>query len=413
MSLGLRVTATQHQYPFQLSTNELLAHKNFLDDYKEEISSSMYESAKLYSPDLNLIYQQPELKPYLRTNLLEFLLKISIKTKVSNGIFFQSVRIFDRYCSKRIVLKDQVQLVLVTCLWLSAKTYGGCNHIINNTNVPTGGRFDGPNPRARIPRLSELAQLCGTNSCDDSLIFDENMIIQMERHILNTLNWDVCEPQLNNWLLNFYENNYLQFEQSLQFNEKCEIINLKKFLSEISIFEHKLIELHPSQLSHIILEILSTNTSYQQSFQSDLLYPSTLTPDQITYYKNLILDKILSTSDSILNYYFQFKGVKSFYNNLLTSVLKSDSTSIYNTPSKSTNSLLNITNSSSPAHSPIMAKRPALPTPPNSRRGSPAGTTDQTKLKIMNSNHVPHPHYHHVVMNDGGYSPPLTPVDQL
>lgn len=411
MSLGLRVTAKQHQYPFQLSTSELIAHKNFLDDYKEEISTSLYEAAQLYTPDLNLIYQQPELKPYLRTSLLEFLLKISIKTKVTSGVFYQSVRIFDRYCSKRIVLKDQVQLVLVTCLWLSAKTYGGCNHIINNTNVPTGGRFNGPNPRARIPRLSELAQLCGTNSCDDSLIFDENMIIQMERHILNTLNWDVCEPQLNNWLLNFYENNLIQFEQSVEFSEKCEIINLKKFLSELSIFEQKLIELHPSQLSAIILNILSTHTSYSQPFESDLLSPSLLTHDQLTYYKNLILDKILSTSDSILNYYFQFKGVKNFYNNLLTSILKADSqSSIYNTPSKSsTNSLLNINNNNStPANSPIMAKRPVLPTPPNSRRGSPAGVNDQTKLKIMKNGHSS---THH--LNNGGYSPPLTPIDQL
>lgn len=390
MSLGLKVTAKPKEYPFQLSTNELLTHKNFLEDYKEELSTSFYESAKLYAPDLNLIYQQPELKPYLRTSLLEFLLKISIKTKVTNGVFLQSVRIFDRYCSKRIVLKDQVQLVLVTCLWLSAKTYGGCNHIINNTNVPTGGRFHGPNPRARIPRLSELAQMCGNNS-DNTLIFDGNMIVQMERHILNTLNWDICEPQLNNWLLNFYENNLIQFEDKPEFESKCEIINLKKFLSEISIFEHKLIELHPSQLSLVILSILSDYTKTELT--SDLIIPLTFSTDQLKYYQNLILDKILSTSDSLLNYYFQFKGVKKFYNQLLTSLLKQDSQTIYSTPSKSNSSLL----FSTPVNSPIVAKRPQLPTPPNSRRGSPAGMgqdNQTTKLKIMNS-----------------YSPPLTPMD--
>ncbi|CCH41111.1 G1/S-specific cyclin CLN1 [Wickerhamomyces ciferrii] len=398
MALGLRVTATQKEYPFELSTNELLAHKLFLQDYKEEISQSMYDTAQIYKPDLNLINQQPELKPYLRTNLLEFLLKISIKTKVTTGIFYQSVRIFDRYCSKRIVLKDQVQLVLVTCLWLSAKTYGGCNHIINNTNVPTGGRFQGPNPRSRIPRLSELAQLCGKNSYDHSLIFDENMIIQMERHILNTLNWDVCEPQLNNWLMNFYENNYIQFENLPEFKTKCDIINLKKFLAEISIFEQKLIKLHPSQLSYIIFQILGDY--FHETFESDLLFPINMSTDQISYYKNLILDKILTTSDSILNHYFQQQGIRQFYNNLLTLLIRSDSSStIYKTPSKSS-SISSFSIATPPSYSPNFTKKPMLPTPPTSRRGSPAGVfiDHNNKLKIM---------------NNPGFSPPLTPVDQL
>nr|CAI6678899.1 BPK_HP1_G0043350.mRNA.1.CDS.1 [Saccharomyces cerevisiae] len=38
------------------------------------------------------------------------------------------------------------------------------------------------------------------------------MFIQMERHILDTLNWDVYEPMINDYILNVDENCLIQYE---------------------------------------------------------------------------------------------------------------------------------------------------------------------------------------------------------
>jgi hypothetical protein len=338
--MGLTVTAKQQPYHFELSTSELLAHSQVLQEYREELSHSLYTKATMYKPDLGLIKQQPELKPSLRGPILEFLLHLSIKTKVTTGIYYQAVRIFDRYSSKRVVLREQLQLVLATCLWLSAKTYGGCNHIINNTTVPTGGRFHGPNPRARIPRLNELCLLC-----NDDQKYDEGMFIQMERHILDTLNWNITEPLLFNWILNFYENNLIQFEQH-QLDDKICIINIKKFLAESSLFELKLMELHPSQLAQVILNIMSMHTS--QTFQSELDFLQPLNKEHLLHYTQILCDTVLQLPDSIVQYYKGHQGVSLMYDKIVKHCIKVDTD--FNTPIK------------------------MLPTPPSSRRGSPVGT---------------------------------------
>ena len=220
---GFIVTAKQTYYPIELSNSELLSHFNTIKEYNEDITFDCISHFKKFRPDVKLIDQQPEMIPQLtRQSMITFLYKISILSKVTNGIFYHATRLYDRYCSKRIVLRDQAKLVLASCLWLAAKTYGGCNHVINNYVIPTGGRFYGPNPRARIPRLSELVHYCNnekntndTNSNNlgnNNNLFDESMFCQMELHILDTLNWNVYEPMINDLILNVDENCLIQYE---------------------------------------------------------------------------------------------------------------------------------------------------------------------------------------------------------
>ncbi len=115
-------------------------------------------------------------------------------------------------------MKQQQKLVAATCLWMVAKSYGGCNHIINNEVVATNGRFRGPVMRARIPRLKELVQIIQQfnkqesmkrnspiENSDDMLCVDEQMLKQMEKHILDTLQWEIIEPLLSEYIMNVDE----------------------------------------------------------------------------------------------------------------------------------------------------------------------------------------------------------------
>lgn len=389
-SLGLRVTAQQKPYSFELSNNEISLHYNTISEYQEELTDCIIQSNTFHKPDLALISQQPELEEELRTALLEYLFRVAIKTKVTNGIFVGAVKLFDRYCSKRIVLRNQIQLVLLTCLWLSAKTLGGCNHIINNTNVPTGGRFLGPNPRARIPRLSELVQLTSASSN-----FDQGMFIQMERHILNTLNWDLTDAELQDWVLTSEEMNYMQMEEN---SLEHDIVILKNFLMDLSLFEMKLIELQPYEITCLIYQILECFFNFKLQLQSNLKIPEVRMNANSIKYQNMFISKIIELVDAnsvIMNHYTSKHTIISKFISFITTSTSPIAAAAVASPQYPI----------SPLDSPSSGKHYQIgqhdhqstsmldlsrgqnnfqyflpPSPPSSRRGSPVGTHSSFKI---------------------------------
>ncbi|EDO17363.1 hypothetical protein Kpol_1060p19 [Vanderwaltozyma polyspora DSM 70294] len=275
-----------------------------------------------------------------RSTIVTFLFELSVMSRVTDGVFYHSVRLYDRYCSKRVVLKDQAKLVVATCLWLAAKTWGGCNHIINNVSVPTGGRFYGPNPRARIPRLSELVHYCGGSD-----VFDESMFIQMERHILDTLSWDIYEPMINDYVLNVDENCLIQYElykrqlehnkewsekrqsqsstdsdataneQDLEEDEdlemKIQLINLKRFLIDLTAWQYPLLKFEMFEVCQGIFGVLDKFTNHEQG--PFLMIPPSSSSDQAQLL-NIFINAIIRAPNSLLEIYKNHSGISPFIN---------------------------------------------------------------------------------------------------
>lgn len=348
IKLGLHITARQTYYPIELSNAELLAHYETVQEYHEEISANVLSQSCKFKPDSKLIDQQPEMNPlHTRSNLVTYLFELSVMSRVTDGIFFHAIRLYDRYCSKRVVLEDQAKLVVATCLWLAAKTWGGCNHIINNVSVPTGGRFYGPNPRARIPRLSELVHYCGGAD-----VFDESMFMQMERHILDTLSWDICEPMINDYLLNVDENCLIQYElykrqldhnkewsekrqsqtsndsdatvderivedeeniyeeeEDEDLNMKIQLINLKRFLIDLSAWQYDLLNYEMFEVSHGIFSIVNKFTEGDQCPFLMTPYPSTTNQAQLL---NIFINAVVQSPQSLIEVYKEKSGVMEF-----------------------------------------------------------------------------------------------------
>ncbi|XBW34601.1 hypothetical protein QEN19_000164 [Hanseniaspora menglaensis] len=219
MTTGCKIDTKIKPYSIDLSNQELLTHFQAIQDYYEELSENICMKNDRNQADINLILQQPELQPVnlSRNNIVNFMYQLSIMTRCfSPVVFHASCRIYDRYSSKRVILKLQQKLVASTCLWMVAKSYGGCNHVINNEIVATNGRFKGPVMRARIPRLKELVQIIQQTNKQESgevLNVDEQMFKQMEKHILDTLQWDIIEPMLSEYIMNVDEFCVLQYEQ--------------------------------------------------------------------------------------------------------------------------------------------------------------------------------------------------------
>ncbi|AJS89124.1 Cln1p [Saccharomyces cerevisiae YJM1388] len=358
---GLIVTAKQTYYPIELSNAELLTHYETIQEYHEEISQNVLVQSSKTKPDIKLIDQQPEMNPHqTREAIVTFLYQLSVMTRVSNGIFFHAVRFYDRYCSKRVVLKDQAKLVVGTCLWLAAKTWGGCNHIINNVSIPTGGRFYGPNPRARIPRLSELVHYCGGSD-----LFDESMFIQMERHILDTLNWDVYEPMINDYILNVDENCLIQYElyknqlqnnnsngkewsckrksqssddsdatveehissspqstgldgdtttmdEDEELNSKIKLINLKRFLIDLSCWQYNLLKFELYEICNGMFSIINKFTNQDQGPFLSMPIGNDINSNTQTQVFSIIINGIVNSPPSLVEVYKEQYGIVPF-----------------------------------------------------------------------------------------------------
>lgn len=235
-------------YPLQLVLSELQAHKSTINQYHQELSFNLAQLEASAQPDVALIKSQPELLLDLRAPLLDFLMKVAQRTKLLDGVFYSAVKLFDRYCSRRVVLKLQAQLVGCTCIWLAAKHQGGSNHTVNSVNRPIPGRAGGPTQRARIPRLVEFVQLCGP-SCG----YDEGMFIQMERHILNTLDWSILQPTTYDWLFSLHE---LQAQASPELLDFKRMYYMKCFMASLSLYSGYFISLSGAQTSGLIKKLL-------------------------------------------------------------------------------------------------------------------------------------------------------------
>lgn len=332
--LGLIVNARQKYYPIELSNMELLAHYGTIQTYHQEISENVLHHSSRVRPDPKLIEQQPDMNPLeTRKAIVTFAFDLALKTKVIGGIFFHTVRLYDRYCSKRVVLRDQAKFVIGTCLWLAAKTWGGCNHIINTFIVPTGGRFYGPNPRARIPRLSELIHYCG-----GSLILDGSMFTQMERNILDTLGWDIYEPMVNDYVFNVDESCLIQYElykkqlESIKssdsnrnsqdsnatdddtvedddLNDKIQLINIKAFLIDLWTWQYDLLKYELFESACTIFFIINKFTHLEACL---LLLAPPLFPANESVIFNIFINAVVDCPPNLLQFYLRKQGVSVF-----------------------------------------------------------------------------------------------------
>lgn len=204
-----KTVINQYKYSQDLYQKEVLVHHESLQEYKDEILDTILETMNEARPNVKLYENQPYITSVVRHKLIDFLLRMAIRLKIVPYVFCRAVRLFDRYCAKRIVLLDQAQLVMTTCLWIAAKIHGGNNHFANlstpkaaavktilNLGYGAGARFLGPTERYRLPKVIELVKLCGTR-CN----YDEGMFKQMEIHIMQTLDWKLNDTSIDDFLV--------------------------------------------------------------------------------------------------------------------------------------------------------------------------------------------------------------------
>ena len=139
----------------------------------------------------------------MRPYLLDFIIEAHSVFQLMPETLFLAVNLLDRYCSKREVFKRHYQLVSCAALLIASK-YG--------------------DKKEKVPTIKELRSMCGS-------LYDDDMFLQMEWHILSTLGWIIGHSTVDSFLR-------LAVKDAV-YDPEAE--NLALYISEISLYHREFV----------------------------------------------------------------------------------------------------------------------------------------------------------------------------
>lgn len=148
----------------------------------------------------------------MRPFLVDFLVEIHLVFKLRPETLYLTLNIIDRYCSRRIVFMKHYQLVGCAALWIAAK-------------------FE--DSKERVPTVHDLHEICRK-------AYDLSAFIQMEHHVLTTIQWTVGHPTAEAWL---------RLACAGWYTEDQRTGHVARFLMEITLFHREFIPYGASAIS--------------------------------------------------------------------------------------------------------------------------------------------------------------------
>ncbi|KAH7883743.1 cyclin-like protein [Phlebopus sp. FC_14] len=182
------------------------------EEYREDIRFYMHEMERYTMSSSQSMDQQPEIRWHMRPCLVDFLVEIHFAFRLRPETLYLTLNIVDRYVSRRIVYIKHYQLVGCAALWIAAK-------------------FE--DAKERVPTVQELAQICRET-------YDESAFIQMESHVLATIQWTLGHPTAEAWL---------RLMCCDPFVEEEKVQHVARFLMEITLFYREFVKYAPSSIA--------------------------------------------------------------------------------------------------------------------------------------------------------------------
>lgn len=168
-------------------------------------------------PDVNSIDIQMEIQWFMRPYLLDFMVEAHAAFALLPDTLYLAVNLLDRYCSKRVVYKRHYQLVGCAALLIAAKY---------------GDRKD------RVPQIKELKAMC----CG---LYEEEMFVQMEWHLLQTLDWVIGHPTVDAFIQVALSDTYYD----------SEVEHMAWYISELAMYHKEFVSVLPSMIAHASLAL--------------------------------------------------------------------------------------------------------------------------------------------------------------
>ncbi|KAF9056336.1 cyclin-like protein [Panaeolus papilionaceus] len=182
------------------------------EEYREEICYYMQQMEQYTMSSTQSMDQQPEIRWHMRPCLVDFLVEIHFTFRLRPETLYLTLNIIDRYVSRRIVYIKHYQLVGCAALWIAAK-------------------FE--DAKERVPTVQDLVQICRET-------YEESAFIQMEGHVLSTIQWTLGHPTAEAWL---------RFLCCGPYIEDTKVQHVARFLMEITLFYREFIKYTPSTIS--------------------------------------------------------------------------------------------------------------------------------------------------------------------
>ncbi|TDL28667.1 hypothetical protein BD410DRAFT_712394 [Rickenella mellea] len=182
------------------------------EEYRDEISFYMHEMERYTMSSATSMDQQPEIRWHMRPCLVDFLVEIHFTFRLRPETLYLTLNIVDRYVSRRIVYTKHYQLVGCAALWIAAK-------------------FE--DAKERVPTVQDLVHICRQT-------YDESAFIQMEGHVLATIQWTLGHPTAEAWLRLYCCGACV---------EDTKVQHVARFLMEITLFYREFVKFAPSAIA--------------------------------------------------------------------------------------------------------------------------------------------------------------------
>lgn len=182
------------------------------EEYRDEIHCYMLDMEQFTKSCTQSMDQQPEIKWHMRPCLVDFLVEIHFSFRLRPETLYLTLNIIDRYVSRRVVYIKHYQLVGCAALWIAAK-------------------FE--DAKERVPTVQDLVQMCHNT-------YEESAFIQMEGHILSTIQWVLGHPTAEAWLRLMCCGPCI---------EEPKIQHVARFLMEITLFYREFVKFTPSSIA--------------------------------------------------------------------------------------------------------------------------------------------------------------------
>ncbi|KAJ7039842.1 g2/mitotic-specific cyclin cdc13 [Mycena alexandri] len=214
-----------------------------VSEYVVDIFNYLKQIELTTMPNPNYMASQTELAWKMRGVLNEWLIQLHVRCRLLAETLFLCVNIIDRFLSARVVSLAKLQLVGVTCMFIASK--------FEEVVAPSVSQF------------VEIAE--GT--------YTEAEILQAERYVLKTLDWNLSYPNPVHYLR--------RVSKADDYNVKAR--TLGKYLLEIGCLEWRLIAAPPSLLAAAAIwlarialgeENWSPNLAHYSSYPESALLPT-------------------------------------------------------------------------------------------------------------------------------------------
>lgn len=172
-------------------------------------TAKIFHSQLTTMPNPNYMESQKELAWKMRGILTDWLIQVHVRFRLLPETLFLCVNIIDRFLSARVVSLAKLQLVGITCMFIAAKF----EEVVS-------------------PAVSHFL-LCADSS------YTESEILQAERYVLKTLDWNLSYPNPVHYLR--------RISKADDYNVK--VRTLAKYLLEIGVLEWRLIAAPPSLMA--------------------------------------------------------------------------------------------------------------------------------------------------------------------